>query len=95
MTTIAKSDLSGGVRTVAICSTFERAEEIILTNEFDIWEYSYMDAVIEECMPDHMYGGMGDRQQWWYHWTGDADGGYQRVPNPPERFARVVGFGIG
>jgi hypothetical protein len=93
VTTIASSARYGGKRTPVICDSFDAAQEIVLKNMGDIWEYSYMFVVIEARVANHIYGGIND-EHYWYVWVGDQDGGYQAIETPPE-YANTCGFGIG
>jgi hypothetical protein len=92
VTTIARSERFGGTRTPAVCMSFERAREIVETNEGDIWECSYMLCVIEAVIPDQLYGTNGD-YQYWYFWDMKE---HRYVPiETPERYQNMFGFGIG
>lgn len=91
VTTIASSERYGGTRTPVICRTFERAVEIIEFNEGDIWECSYMLAVIEAVVPDELYGFCDE--QYWYKWDLQA-GKYKPIECPPGR-EHIVGYAIG
>ena len=100
VTTIAPSARSGGTRTVAICRSFERACEIVETNEGDIWETSYQLVVIEALLPDALYGG-SSHEQYWYRWhqpehTEDPyeSGKYEPI-EVPYFYEHTLGFGIG
>lgn len=93
VTTIAESARYGGNRTVVVCDSFEAAREIVEKNYGDIWECSYMLAVIEAVVPNRLYAHLDE--QYWYRWVGDReDGAYQAI-EVPERYRNVVGFGIG
>src|SRR3954465_11454148 len=81
-----------GDRNVALCTTLERAKEIVETNELDIFEGDYIYAVIEDVYADCMYGGV-DRQQWWYRWN-TATTNYLPCETP-EMFQNTSGFAIG
>jgi len=93
VTTIASSERYGGMRTVALCRTFDRAKEIVESNEGDIWEFSYMLAVIEAVVPDELYGGLILDEQYWYKWDLERKG-YRPIECPPGR-ENVFGYGIG
>jgi len=92
VTTIARSDRYGGTRTPAICMTFDRAHEIVDTNEGDIWEYSYMLCVVEAVIPDRLYGSTG-APQFWYAWDESAE--KYRPIEVPEPYKNRFGYGIG
>lgn len=66
VTTIASSARYGGTRTVVVCSTFERAKEIVESNEGDIFEMSYYLVVIEAVVADWLYVAIDE--QYWYVW---------------------------
>lgn len=91
VTTIAKDFIHGGMRTPVICTTLERAKQIVESNEGDIWEYSYMLAVIEGVIPDRLYSASDE--SYWYCWNVDK-GCYQPTECPPQ-YKNVFGFGIG
>jgi len=93
VTTIARSPESGGERTPVVCESFDRARQIVETNEGDIWEYSYMLAVIEGVRLDYLYGS-DEQPQFWYRWEGGEEGHYVPIETPP-RLKNVVGWGIG
>jgi hypothetical protein len=82
-------------RCVAICSTVERARQIVETNECDIWETCYNLVVIEPKEIDVLYAtNFGRKRRYWYEWQGGQSGHYVSI-NCPERYKNVVGFGIG
>ena len=91
ITTIAKSDKFGGTRTPVVCTTLARAKEIIETNEGDIWESSYMLAVIEAVVPDHLYDYT--HESYWYRWDLEKKC-YEAIECPPE-YKNTMGFGVG
>lgn len=93
VTTIARNNVTGGVRALAICNDFVRAKQIIETNEGDIWEFSYHLAVIEPFMEGAVYGGLSIKKQYWYRWNKER-GGYEPIETPP-MYERVLGIGIG
>lgn len=93
ITTIAPSRIYGGVRTVGVCDSFERAAEIVEANEGDIWEHSYYLVVIEETRPNVLYGGLDDRNTYWYLWD-DETKRYVSIDDPPW-YRDVIGWGIG
>ena len=92
VTTIAASARYGGTRTVVVCDSFEAARAIVEKNYGDIWECSYMLAVIEAVAANQLYRHLDE--QYWYRWVGDRQGGYQAVERPA-RYRNVCGFGIG
>lgn len=88
-------------RCVAICSTLDRAKEIVENNEADIWELEYDLVVVESTESDCMYGGFPDPvEQYWYEWTGPRGwagvgaNGYTPIERPV-KYKNVCGFGIG
>jgi hypothetical protein len=92
VTTIASQPRYGGTRTVVMCSSFERAKEIVERNEGDIFECSYSLAVIEATVADWLYGGCL-QEQYWYVWKGDSrDGAYVPIEQP-EAYANVFNIG--
>lgn len=93
ITTIARSEIYGGTRCVVVCDNFERAEEIVVNNEGDIWEYSYMLLVIEATTCNQLYGYL-DGEAYWYMWQGGAEGKYVAIETPKE-FRNTIGWGIG
>jgi hypothetical protein len=80
-------------RTPVICTTFARAEEIILSNEGDIFEYYYDLVVIEAVQPDALYSLKFNDERYWYKWD-NLKKGYVPIEEP-ELFGNVVNFGIG
>lgn len=98
VTTVASSPRYGGTRTVAVCTTFSRAREIVETNEGDIWEYSYKLAIIEVARADCLYGGVGfaDSEegvtQFWYRWEGERDGGAYQPIEIPEDYRGIIAW---
>jgi hypothetical protein len=102
VTTIAASIAYGGTRTVVVCDSFERAKEIVETNEGDIWESSYMLAVIEPVACNwlyHYFVTSDGVERYWYRWSSKdretgRPGGYEAIETPPG-YEQVVGFGIG
>lgn len=91
VTTIASSPKFGGNRTPVICDSFERAKEIVETNEGDIWEYSYYLVVIEAIVPNYLYSTLDE--QYWYIW--DHDSKCYKPIERPEIYNDICGFGIG
>jgi hypothetical protein len=95
VTTLAGGQAYGGTRTVAACSSFEKADELIRGNYGDIFEHSYQLAVIEAVPLDSLYGGSFESETYWYAWFGLAStGGYVPILTPTE-YADAHGFGIG
>jgi hypothetical protein len=94
ITTIARSDRYGGMRTPCICSSFDIARDIVENNSCDIYETSYMLAVIEAIIPDVLYGSL-PAEQYWYLWIGDYETGKYIAVEPPDEFKNTTGFGIG
>lgn len=95
VTTIASSARYGGTRTVVVCSTFERAKEIVESNEGDIFEMSYYLVVIEAVVADWLYVAIDE--QYWYVWEpgeNGKDGRYLPIERPAA-YVGTCGFGIG
>ncbi len=93
VTTMAASARYGGTRTVAVCSTFEHAKEMVEKNQGDINETSYDFAIIEAVAVDWLYYILNE--SYWYVWEGDHEtGGYQPI-EIPEAYASMCCFGIG
>lgn len=94
------NSIRGNDRCVAICSTLDRARDIVEDNECDIWEIEYDLVVIESKEVDHIYGGFGGSEQYWYKWKGPlgwagvGKKGYVRIRRPT-KYKNVAGFGIG
>ena len=92
VTTIARSPLYGGTRCVAVCRSFERAVEIVETNEGDIWETTYKLAVIEGVEPDRLYPTSSDLQ-FWFVWNRESR---TYVPiRVPAAYEFTFGIGLG
>jgi hypothetical protein len=91
VTTIARSAEYGGTRCVAICLSFDRAVEMVETNEGDIWEASYQLAVIEGVVPDRLYPTT--ELQFWFVWDIKLE---KYVPiRVPRAYESILGFGLG
>lgn len=78
-------------RTPVVCTTVERAKEIVETNEGDICEGYYMLAVIEPFIANKVYGYL--LETFWYEWN-ELEKRYLRI-ECPDRYKSTVGFGIG
>lgn len=77
-------------RTVGYLRTFNEAEEVVLKNKYDIYEYSYPYAVIEN-IPIGIYEF--DFNPVWYKWD-DVDNSYKKIQKP--KFSEgFIGWGIG
>lgn len=84
----------GGLRTVVVCTSLERAKEIVENNEFDIFETSYTYAVIALIEADELYGGFNEREEEvWYKWEGDGETGKYLPSAKPEEYKNVR-FGL-
>jgi len=97
VTTLASSERYGGKRTVAVCTSFERAKQMVEENEGDIFELSYCLAVIEGIAADCLYGGTPwalENEQYWYVWKGDQDGSYRAI-EVPAAYENCINIGIG
>ena len=87
----AESEKFGGIRTVAICTSVERAKEIVEGNLGDIFETSYRFVVIVEFESDALYGGLGSRNnEWWYVWQEDSEDGKYYPASKPVEYSRVI-----
>ena len=94
VTTIAASSRFGGTRTVMVTSSFDRAREVIETNEGDIFETSYRLAVIDTIVDGWLYHTSNAR--YWYMWVGSVgEGGYQPIEEPGEYNGIVSVGGVG
>lgn len=87
-------------RTVAICTSLERAKEIVETNENAIYELDGTFVVIESFQSDAI-ACYGDRTAYWYQWEGptgfaglDVPDGYKPCTCPPQ-YERTVGWVVG
>ncbi len=96
--TIVPDDISRD-RCVAICTTLDRAKEIVENNVWDIWEMDYDWVVIEEKVADAVYAGFTNKT-WWYEWKGPR--GWEGVNckgyvpcERPAKYEHTTGFGIG
>lgn len=77
-------------RTVGYVETFEEAEDIVLNNKYDIFEYTFDYAVIEN-VPSGIY--QYDQNPNWYKWNHDKEC-YEKIEKPD--FAKgFIGWGIG
>jgi len=93
ITTIARNEKFGGTRTVAICTSLTTACRIVEGNHGDIWEHSYMLAVIEAVWPNALYGGLKGRDTYWYRWSVEKKA-YEAIETP-DAYQKRAGFGIG
>lgn len=102
LTTIAASRRYGGTRTVMICDSFERACEALAKGPMFWWEHSYAFAVIEVIYANNPYGGMCDRDQYWFRFNWDKsappgeypDARYEAIEKPTH-FERFGEFAVG
>ena len=78
-------------RCVGYYSIFEKAEEAVLENTFDIYETCYDYAIIEN-IPEGIYHY--DEKPVWYKWN-DVDEKYEKIEQPPEKYKKWTGFAIG
>lgn len=84
----------GDDRTPIVCDNFEDARAYVESNSMDLWENSYMLAVIEANLPNHPYGlGVGDSEEYWYRWNLETSR-YEPIEKPRE-YANTKCFGIG
>lgn len=73
------SETSGDSRCVGIFENFSDANEIVLSNYYDIFEGDYDFVVIEEIKELGLYPWVDN--SFWYQWI---DGRYQRIERPIE-----------
>lgn len=92
VTTIAPAPCYGGIRTVAICDSFSKANELLTLNGQFFYECAYGFAVIEETICNAVYGG-DFRERYWYAYD-TATESYVPIEEP-KPFADVSGYGIG
>ncbi len=91
----AESKRFGGLRTVAVCTSYMRAVEIVTKNEGDIFEGTYQYAVISEIEPDVLYGGPClPPNEVWYLWCNMPSGGgkYISVSKPTDYKNVLIGL---
>jgi hypothetical protein len=91
VTAIASSARFGGTRIVTVCDTFERAKEIIETNEGDIFECSYSLVVIDTVVAGWLYFNLDE--QYWYLWVGSVHDGSYKAINRPKAYENTIGIG--
>ncbi len=90
--TTLRGALASATRSVGFFEKFEVAEQEVLNNTFDINEAGYyLYAVIEET-EEGIYSI--PRKEHWYEWNRTKQC-YEKIPNKPERFKKVVCFGLG
>lgn len=85
-----------GERTPVVCDNFEDACEYVESNSLDLWENSYMLAVIEPHKPNHPYmHGLAKEEMegFWYRWNLD-EGRYEPIEKP-KAYEGTICFGIG
>lgn len=93
VTTIASSARFGGTRTVVVCDSFDAARKIVEENHGDIWENSYMLAVIEGVAANRLYTYLDET--YWYRWQGSRENGGYHAIETPEAYKNRYGFGVG
>lgn len=81
----------GGIRLVGYFETFDKAEEIIVNNQDDIYECGYYEYAIIQNIPSGLY--KYDLQPVWYQWN-DING-YTKIDTIPQQYKNQCGFGIG
>ena len=89
ITTVDSKD--GDTRCVGYYSTFEKAEEVVLDNIFDINETCYDYCVIENIV-EGLYEY--DFNAIWYQWD-DINEKYVKMKEIPKQYKNQVGFAIG
>ena len=90
--TTVKGALNSGTRCVGFTHTFKQAEEIVKNNIFDINEMGYYPYVVIEETNSGLYSY--PRKETWYVWDGRTNT-YEQIPEKPERFKQICGWGIG
>ena len=80
----------GDQRCMGYVETFEKAEEIVTNNSYDIHECSYDYAVIEKIGPGIHYPAF-ERQFYKYNYE---KGTYERIEEPPS-VKQIINFSIG
>lgn len=99
VTTIASGPAYGGTRTWGVFDKFELACETVEINDGDIFENSYMFAVVEAIACNCIFGGVplsdGEPEQYWFVWEGDPETGGYRSIQRPAMFDGVINFGVG
>lgn len=78
-------------RIPVVCDSFDKANEIVVNNYGDIYEYSYSLVVIEEFILNKLYANSVN--EYWYYWSLE-DECYKPIEKP-EVYSNIVGFGIG
>lgn len=74
-------------------TSLQEARERVESNELDMFETSFVYAVIESIEIDHPCPVVSDEyRQWWYMWEGDQETGKFVVCQVPEVFKQIVGF---
>ena len=95
LTTLEPDARIGSRSRTVMLGDFATCRDTVERNDCDIFETTYLLAVIEEVYPSHNYGGFGGRQTYWFAWRGEyRTGGYVPIA-PPVLFANVSGFGVG
>lgn len=93
ITTICYGDYFTSTRCVGVCSSFERAMEIVKMNEGDIREDAYILVVVEAVIDNAVYSNVID-EDYWFVWNGKDDGKYLPIETPDE-FKNTFGWGVG
>lgn len=75
-----KHDLSDATTIVGVFSSFADAEQSVLSNNGDIYEYGWHDQVVIEELDFGLYPF--PHQQSFYKWSGDFDGKYVKYDKP-------------
>lgn len=94
VTTIGKQDGKEHDRTPAVCTSLERAREILKKDEGGLDEAGYYAlAVIERKAADRVYAVLDDRKrsQWWFRFENKKWKPCKR----PKKYQGVTGFGVG
>lgn len=100
VTTIASGPAYGGTRTWGVFDKFELACETVEMNDGDIFENSYMFAVVEAIACNCIFGAVAldegeEPEQYWYVWVGDPQTGRYCPIQRPAMFDGVINFGVG
>lgn len=89
--TTMRGSLYGGTRCVGFFHSKEDAIEAVENNSMDINEDGYYHYCVIEATQPGIYNFLQDET--WFRWHNTK--GYQKLTTKPEKFRRVVCFGIG
>jgi len=91
ITTLRDDPMIAG-RCVGFYFKIEQAIQDVLDNSYDIYEAGYYPYCVIEAVKDGIYSIM--RTELWFQWS-EIENGYKELPKKPDKFARLVCFGIG